>query len=138
MLIARLLFVCSSLLLLANCAGQPDLSQYALTGPRAAPDFAPNERSPKTLAQLSDRPHLAKRHTPKPTAAVETADLTSSVTPLRSPPAVESLRPSVELVRSSVAPTAVSMAPLSYVEQLAKDDKEDQLLAVKTKICRGC
>jgi hypothetical protein len=137
-LIARLLFGCSSLLLLANCAGQPDLSQYSLTGPRAAQEFAPSERSPKTLAQLSERPHPAKTHTPQPTAPVQSADLTSSVAPSRSPPAVESSRPSVEPVRSSIAPTPVSMAPLSYVEQLAKDDKEDQLLAVKTKICRGC
>ena len=138
MLVARLLFVCSSLLLLANCAGQPDLSQYALANPQAALDLTPGQRSPKTLAQLSTRPHLAKRHTPKPTVQVQSADLTSSVAPLRSSPVVESSRPSVEPVRSSIAPTPVSKAPLSYVEQLAKDDKEDQLLAVKTKICRGC
>lgn len=138
MFVAHHLFICSVLLLLlANCAGQPDLSQYALADHSAAQGFT---LPAKTQVQLSARTHLAKRHTPKPTVPVQSADLTSSVVPLRSPSSEELSRPSpsVESVGSSIAPTPVSMAPLSYVEQLAKDDKEDQLLAVKTKICRGC
>jgi hypothetical protein len=134
--VSRHLFIFSVLLLLlANCVRQPDLSQYALADQIAAQGFVPPA---KMQAQLSARNHLAKRHTPKPTVPVQSADLTSSVAPLRSSSSVDLPRPAVESVRSSMAATPVSLAPLSYVEQLAKDDKEDQLLAVKTKICRGC
>ena len=138
MQIARLWFICSSLLLLANCAVQPDLSQYALAeGSVAQGDFIPPQRVAKTQAALSQDPHFARRQTPKPIAPVQSADLTSTLGVARSSLA-QTPRPSIEPVRSSIAPSPVSMAPLSYVEQLAKDDKEDQYLAQKTKICRGC
>lgn len=137
MLIARIWFVFSGLLLLTNCAGQPDLSKYALADGSAVQDFTPVQRLAKPRTHLSTRPRMTSGQTPKPVAPVQSADLTSTVGTARSS-SVQPLRPSVEPVRSSIAPLPVLMRPLPYVDQLAKDDKEDQYLALKTKICRGC
>jgi hypothetical protein len=145
-LFARIIFLPLSLLVLGNCAGPVDLTKYAL-----------NEHD-GTYYKTSNKYHFAKTDTDydgtvafRSTSDVPKLDIgKSSVSDVRLSRTdvpqdyTSSVRQAPEhTVRAAltvVPPTGLSQRDQDpkFLETLAKEDKENQLLAQRTIICRGC
>jgi len=144
--IVRIAFVPLTLLLLANCAGQPDPAKYAL----AKRDTA--------VRTSFDKRHLAKRDggifratSDVPKIGIGKSGRDAVVTPSRVH--THEIRETRDAEKdgkgfgNQTIPASMTVdrstspypAPKdgSFLEGV-KDDKENQLLKLKTNICRGC
>jgi hypothetical protein len=150
-LFARIMFVPLSLLMLANCARQLDPAQYALA-----------ERDTSARHIISNNRQLAKmdgdyeRLTRNAMRDVPTVDVGKPIADIglsrKNSPEERIIRdaeksdagfgsqtiPAAMTVRHS--PDYSSSAPKNgaFLDMLAKEDKENQILERKTIICRGC
>jgi hypothetical protein len=147
--IVRTAFVLLTLLLLANCAAQIDPAKYALAeGDKPVRATYSQRHFAKTDIDYDGRisratPDVSKVDIGKPTAG----DVGLSRKDLHQEPIIPGAeetdagfgRHTVRAAMRSVQPKDSSPAANSrFLETLAKDDRENQLLKLKTNICRGC
>jgi hypothetical protein len=151
-LFARIIFLALSLLVLGNCAGPIDLSKYALQE-RDGPYY-----------KTSNKYHFAKSDTDydggialRSTSEVPKVDIGRSSagdTRLSRTDIPQDYTSSVREAEKSDAGTTHTVRPAltvdqpagsswrdqdpKFLETLANDDKENQILKSKTIICRGC
>jgi hypothetical protein len=146
----RIIFVPLSLLMLANCAGQVDPAKYALA-----------ERDTSAQRIISNNRQLAKmdddydRLTRNAMRDVPTVDVGKPIADIgfsrKNTPEERIIRDAEKsddgirghIVRAAVtdvqpADSSSSAKNAKFLETLANDDKENQLLKRKTNICRGC
>ena len=136
----RIAFVLT-LLLLANCAAQPDPAKYAL----AKRDTA--------VRTSFDKRHLAKRHGGVFRAGSDSPkiDIGKSGPDAATPPHESRIIRDAEKndkgFGSQTIPASMTVGRSTYSSPTpkdgsflegVKDDKENQLLKQKTNICRGC
>jgi hypothetical protein len=147
-IIARIIFVvwCGSLL--ANCAGQVDLTKYALvkqdgvlrTGQMASTDAAHDGTPPRTVAAGSPASYVG-RATENDFDYLQN-DLDDARGATDSDGASTHVRRHTMRAAMTVAEPATSSTPSAppskFLETLAEDDTENRILKSKTIICRGC
>jgi hypothetical protein len=142
-------FVLVTLLLLANCAAQFDPAKYALADRDTAVRTTFNKRHfAKMHGDYDGRAVRATSDVPKVDIGKSPADdVGRSRVDIREKRITRAEKSDVGFGGQTV-PAALrvgqsaesSSAPKdgSFLETLAKDDKENQLLKRKTNICRGC
>ena len=148
MLVARIMFALLSLLMLANCAGQVDSAKSA---PAERDTHAQRIFSHKRqIAKMRGDYHGTARNVMRDDPIVDVGKPIVGGIGLSRKDAPEERtnrdtdtgidRHAVPAAMTVVQP-ANSSSPAKnakFLETLAKDDKENQLLKRKTNICRGC
>jgi hypothetical protein len=136
-LFARIMFVPLSLLTLANCARQLDPANYALAKNAPARYVSLNERQ---IAKMDANYDGTTRRVMRDVPTVDVGKPTVDTELSRDTPETGIGRQAVPVAMTAVPPAAsFSRAQnAKFLETLAKDDQENQLLKRKTNICRGC
>ena len=146
----RIIFVPLSLLMLANCAGQVDPAQYGLAGrDTPAQRIISNNRQLAKMDRDYDRlTRNAMRDVPTVDVGKSIADIGPSLKDAPEERIIRDAEKSDAGIRGHIVRAAMTVVqpadPSSpaknskFLETLAKDDKENQLLKQKTIICRGC
>jgi hypothetical protein len=159
--VARIVFVLLCALLIANCAGQVDLAKYALAEQNFPKHLTSTKRQfAKTGAEydaaqerneiapheeiLSSGPDVPKQNIGRPTAGdiglsrkdIHEARIVRDAE--KSDPGI--VRRTVGAAIAVVQPAGSSpeVGPSRFLETLAREDKENRDLKLKTVICRGC
>jgi hypothetical protein len=143
----RIIFVPLSLLMLANCAGQVDPAKYALAerDSSAQPIISNNRQLAKMDGDYDRLTRNAMRDVPtvdvgKPIADISRKNIPEERIIRDAEKSDDGIRG--HIVRAAVTdvqPAASSRAQnAKFLETLANDDKENQILKRKTNICRGC
>jgi hypothetical protein len=127
-LFARIVFVPLSLLVLCNCSVPIDLSKYALQE-RDAPHHKTSNnfhfaKTPKVDIRKFSRRYIPKDHVVRD---VEKSDIGMDMHTVRA--AMTVVHPAGSSWRDQDP---------KFLENSAKEDKENQMLKSKTIICRGC
>jgi hypothetical protein len=148
MLVARIIFVALSLLLLANCARQIDPAKYALAERDTPVHSTSNKRhfaNPDTdydgiaFRAVADVP---KVDIGKPTGGdirLSRKDIHEKrIDAEKSDAGIGSHTVGAAVTVVQPANTSSRAKNAKFLETLAKDDEENQLLQLKTNICRGC
>ena len=140
------MFVSLSLLVLANCARQIDPAQNALAERDISAQHISNNRQLGKMDGDYDRlTSNAMRYVPKVDVGTPTADIGLSRKNTTEERIIRDAEKDSKGFGSQTVPASMTIGRFSYPApkdssflEGVKDDKENQLLKVKTNICRGC
>ena len=150
MFIVRIMLVSTSLLLLANCASQIDPAKYALAERDTPARTTFNKRHfARTDIDYAGRTFRATSDVPKVDIGKSTVDNTGlSRVDVHEKRITRDAERSDTGIGSQTLPAAMTVGQSAdsssvpqngaFLETLAKQDTENQILKRKTIICRGC